>query len=50
MLVEASLDFPEEDIDFVTQADVAGQLRTIQQEIYLLCAKKWLRGIYFLHT
>ena len=39
MLVEASLDFPEEDIDFVTQADVAGQLRTIQQEIDLLCAK-----------
>ena len=39
MLVEASLDFPEEDIDFVTQADVAGQLQTIQQEIDLLCAK-----------
>ena len=29
----------EEDIDFVTQADVAGQLQTIQQEIDLLCAK-----------
>ncbi len=39
MLVEASLDFPEEDIDFVTQADVAGQLRTMQQETDLLCAK-----------
>lgn len=39
MLVEASLDFPEEDINFVTQADVAGQLRTMQQETDLLCAK-----------
>jgi tRNA modification GTPase len=39
MLVEASLDFPEEDIDFVNQADVAGQLRTMQQETDLLCAK-----------
>ena len=33
MLVEASLDFPEEDIDFVTQADVAGQLRTLLQAL-----------------
>ena len=39
MLVEASLDFPEEDIDFVTQADVAGQLRHMQEEVHLLCAK-----------
>jgi tRNA modification GTPase len=39
MLVEASLDFPEEDIDFVTQADVAGQLVAIQEEARLLCAK-----------
>lgn len=39
MLVEASLDFPEEDIDFVTQADVAGQLRHMQQEVHLLCIK-----------
>jgi tRNA modification GTPase len=33
MLVEASLDFPEEDIDFVTQADVAGQLRSLLQAL-----------------
>ena len=39
MLVEASLDFPEEDIDFVTQADVAGQLGAMQKETHLLCAK-----------
>jgi len=39
MLVEASLDFPEEDIDFVTQADVAGQLRAMQQETGLLFDK-----------
>jgi tRNA modification GTPase len=39
MLVEASLDFPEEDLDFVTQADVAGQLGAIQEEARLLCAK-----------
>jgi len=39
MLVEASLDFPEEDIDFVTQADVAGQLRAMQEETRLLCIK-----------
>jgi tRNA modification GTPase len=39
MLVEASLDFPEEDIDFVTQADVAGQLRAMQEETRLLCAR-----------
>jgi tRNA modification GTPase len=39
MLVEASLDFPEEDIDFVTQADVAGQLAAMQEEARLLCAK-----------
>jgi len=38
-LVEASLDFPEEDIDFVTQADVAGQLRAMQQETGLLFDK-----------
>ena len=33
MLVEASLDFPEEDIDFVQQADVAGQLERLQQQL-----------------
>ncbi|NBY33830.1 MAG: tRNA uridine-5-carboxymethylaminomethyl(34) synthesis GTPase MnmE [Betaproteobacteria bacterium] len=39
MLVEASLDFPEEDIDFVTQADVAGQLEAMQEETSLLFDK-----------
>ena len=33
MLVEASLDFPEEDIDFVQQADAAGQLERLQQQL-----------------
>jgi tRNA modification GTPase len=36
ILVEASLDFPEEDIDFVTQADVGGQLVRITQALGLL--------------
>jgi tRNA modification GTPase len=39
ILVEASLDFPEEDIDFVTQADVSGQLVHITQKLDLLCQK-----------
>lgn len=39
VLVEASLDFPEEDIDFVTQADVGGQLVTITQALGLLSHK-----------
>jgi tRNA modification GTPase len=30
MLVEATLDFPEEDIDFLKQADASGQLRRLQ--------------------
>ncbi len=30
MLVEATLDFPEEDIDFLQQADAQGQLRRLQ--------------------
>ena len=30
MLVEATLDFPEEDIDFLRQADAEGQLRDLQ--------------------
>ena len=30
MLVEATLDFPEEDIDFLQQADARGQLRRLQ--------------------
>ncbi len=31
MLVEATLDFPEEEIDFLQQADAAGQLSNLQQ-------------------
>jgi len=32
-LVEATLDFPEEEIDFLQQADARGQLQTIQAEL-----------------
>jgi tRNA modification GTPase len=33
MLVEATLDFPEEDIDFLQQADAQGQLHRLQQTL-----------------
>ena len=33
MLVEATLDFPEEEIDFLQQADAAGQLAGIRQQL-----------------
>ena len=33
MLVEATLDFPEEDIDFLQQADAAGQLARLSQTL-----------------
>jgi tRNA modification GTPase len=33
MLVEATLDFPEEDIDFLQKADAAGQLAALQQQL-----------------
>jgi tRNA modification GTPase len=33
MLVEATLDFPEEDIDFLRQADAQGQLVKLQQRL-----------------
>ena len=33
MLVEATLDFPEEDIDFLTKADARGQLLKIEQAL-----------------
>ena len=33
MLVEATLDFPEEDIDFLQQADASGQLQRLQQTL-----------------
>ncbi len=33
MLVEACLDFPEEDIDFIEQADARGQLTQLRQQV-----------------
>jgi tRNA modification GTPase len=36
MLVEATLDFPEEDIDFLRQADAQGQLNKLQQSLSTL--------------
>lgn len=33
MLVEATLDFPEEDIDFLEQADARGQLLALQRQL-----------------
>jgi tRNA modification GTPase len=33
MLVEATLDFPEEDIDFIEKADARGQLHALQQRL-----------------
>jgi tRNA modification GTPase len=33
MLVEATLDFPEEEIDFLQKADAAGQLAKLQQRV-----------------
>ena len=36
MLVEATLDFPEEDIDFLQQADAAGQLQGIDAQLHTL--------------
>ena len=33
MLVEATLDFPEEEIDFLQQADAAGQLAALQAQL-----------------
>ena len=33
MLVEATLDFPEEDIDFLKKADAQGQLRRLQETL-----------------
>jgi tRNA modification GTPase len=33
MLIEACLDFPEEDIDFIQQADARGQLSQLRQQV-----------------
>jgi tRNA modification GTPase len=39
MLVEATLDFPEEDIDFLKQADAQGQLTRLQQNLTRVMAQ-----------
>ena len=39
MLVEATLDFPEEDIDFLKQADAQGQLDRLQQSLARVVAQ-----------
>ena len=39
MLVEATLDFPEEDIDFLQQADASGQLERIQHGLQAVFAQ-----------
>ncbi|TSE28331.1 tRNA modification GTPase MnmE [Tepidimonas thermarum] len=39
MLVEATLDFPDEDIDFLHQADAAGQLHRLQQRLDAVLAR-----------
>lgn len=39
MLVEATLDFPEEDIDFIEQADARGQLGALQERLRAVSAQ-----------
>ena len=39
MLVEATLDFPEEDIDFLKQADAQGQLTRLQENLTRVMAQ-----------
>ncbi|HXE21497.1 MAG TPA: tRNA uridine-5-carboxymethylaminomethyl(34) synthesis GTPase MnmE [Rhodoferax sp.] len=39
MLVEATLDFPEEDIDFLRQADARGQLAQLRQTLVRVIAR-----------
>ncbi|HQS32365.1 MAG: tRNA uridine-5-carboxymethylaminomethyl(34) synthesis GTPase MnmE [Polaromonas sp. 24-62-144] len=39
MLVEATLDFPEEDIDFLKQADARGQLQRLQETLRVLAQR-----------
>ena len=39
MLVEATLDFPEEDIDFIEQADAKGQLQRLQARLEAVMQK-----------
>jgi len=38
-LVEATLDFPEEDIDFLQQADAAGQLQRLREQLAQVLAQ-----------
>jgi tRNA modification GTPase len=38
-LVEATLDFPEEDIDFIRAAGVAGRLQSLQQQLVKMLAR-----------
>jgi tRNA modification GTPase len=39
MLVEATLDFPEEEIDFLQQADAQGRLQVLQRDVERLLAQ-----------
>ncbi len=39
MLVEATLDFPEEEIDFLQKADASGQLERIQHSLHAVFAR-----------
>lgn len=39
MLVEATLDFPEEEIDFLQRADAIGQLARIQESVQVVLAR-----------
>ena len=39
MLVEATLDFPEEEIDFLQKADAAGQLARLQEQVRAVLAE-----------
>ena len=39
MLVEATLDFPEEEIDFLQKADAAGQLMRLQRNVKLVLGR-----------
>lgn len=41
MFVEACLDFPEEEIDFITQGNVAEKLAAIISELKIVFAKAW---------
>jgi tRNA modification GTPase len=44
MLVEATLDFPEEEIDFLHKADALGQLSTFAAQCWLWCCNSARQG------